>query len=110
MELALQYQKEKNIAIYPWLVGETSSTGTYSKFDMAMFGAKYPTTPSPTSKNTVQQTISALFKFQCSFMEAARLSKDELENIVSYCDEEAWTVKSKSPNALKVRTGHFIAK
>ncbi len=100
MELALQYNAERNMAIYPLLVGSQALDEHGRKVFRPLSGDVFqldgiPTTASPTSRASPHDTLKRLFKFQGLLMKKAFLDKEELDDIVRWSYDFAWTTKHK---------------
>jgi hypothetical protein len=96
MELALEANRKGRMAIYPLLVG-SETDGVFARFDPSTFRLDgYPDSRSPTSRQTVKNTLASLFKFQGIWMESFMPTEELLNSIPQWTDDFAWNTSSST--------------
>ena len=109
IEMAVALNQIGELAICPLLLGANSYDAkgpTFTPFDTNNFKlSDFPSRPSPTSGAFVKDTLSHILQFQGILMESALLTSENVADIVTWCDDNAWT--SNNQNQFKVRCSSF---
>lgn len=106
-ETALRLARQSRITILPLLVGTLAEDGrggtVESKFASTEFDvSRFPRGPSKTnSKRPVRETMRDLFKVQGLFVSPLGLADGEVQTIMSFLQNKAWS--SRDPDCLNLK-------